>query len=221
MNCIICKKNKFITPPWLKTKSTRKMCVFCRSLSRHRAFINLYEQQLHKTINFKNQNCLVISEKKNNRISYYLTKITNTIQTADIENGYDLKINLENMPSIKTNSYDCIFIFHVLSVLKNDIFAIQELYRILKPNGYLFINDGLQPTPISYNKTPTISYGVNNVVQRLHSEKSFKDFLSKYFDTSVKYALDPVTLKKETYFILKKTAKEVVIITDKTKGSSL
>jgi SAM-dependent methyltransferase len=213
INCIICKRNKFIKPPWIKHKSKKKMCIFCRSLSRHRAFIYLYEQYLHKKINFNNKNCLVFSEKINNRISYYLKKITNTIKTADIENGYDLKINLENMKSIKNDTYDCIFIFHVLSAIKNDVFAIQELYRILKPNGYIFINDGLAITPISY--------GVNNVVQRLHSEESLKNFLLKYFNTSVLYSFDPLSLKKETYFILQKTTKEVVIITDKTKGSSL
>ena len=123
------------------------------------------------------------------------------------------------MKSIKNDTYDCIFIFHVLSTIKNDVFAIQELYRILKPNGYIFINDGLAITPISFKKG--ISYGVNNVVQRLHSEESLKNFLLKYFNTSVLYSFDPLSLKKETYFILQKTTKEVVIITDKTKGSSL
>jgi len=201
MICNICKNKKFIIPPWLNHKSSRRMCVYCRSLSRHRAFIKLYEKKINNIHNFSNKKCIVFSEKNNHRISYYLkNRIKTSVITADIEPGYNIRVNLEKMSNINDNSYDYVFLFHVLSVIKNEIEAIKEIHRILKPGGCLFINDGLSK---KYKKI-NYSYSKNNVTKRLHDIESLPNILSPYFETEVNYETDPITQKKETYFISKK-----------------
>lgn len=47
--------------------------------------------------------------------------------------------------SIKNNTYDLIIIWHVLEHIPNDIEAISEMYRILKPNGKLLVSVPIYP----------------------------------------------------------------------------
>jgi SAM-dependent methyltransferase len=59
--------------------------------------------------------------------------------TTDLESPLaDIKADICNLP-FKDNSYDVILCNHVLEHIPDDKKAMQELYRILKPNGYAIL----------------------------------------------------------------------------------
>jgi len=59
--------------------------------------------------------------------------------TTDLESPLaDIKADICNLP-FEDNSYDVILCNHVLEHIPDDKKAMQELYRILKPNGYAIL----------------------------------------------------------------------------------
>ena len=73
--------------------------------------------------------------------------------TSDLESPIaDVKADICNLP-FKNNSFDVVFCNHVLEHIPNDTKAMQELYRILKPNGM----------------------GIFQIPQDLSREKTFED----------------------------------------------
>lgn len=70
--------------------------------------------------------------------------------TSDIESPIaDVKADICNLP-FKDNEFDVVFCNHVLEHIPDDTKAIQELYRVLKPNGM-----GIFQIPQDINRTKT------------------------------------------------------------------
>jgi len=80
--------------------------------------------------------------KKINIIKKMLKKELDNLKNINFLTGDITNLN------IKDNSYDTIFIFNVISHVKNENSFIKEIKRILKPNGAVFIvdnNNGINP----------------------------------------------------------------------------
>jgi SAM-dependent methyltransferase len=57
--------------------------------------------------------------------------------TADfLLDGYDMKLDVQNMHQIADESFDGVICSHVLEHVPNDIVAMSEIYRILKKGGW-------------------------------------------------------------------------------------
>lgn len=56
------------------------------------------------------------------------------------------RVDITNIPS-DSNSYDAIICIHVLEHVEDDLKAIDELYRVLKPGGWALIS-----VPIDFNR---------------------------------------------------------------------
>ena len=70
--------------------------------------------------------------------------------TLDIESPLaDIKADIRNLP-LEDNTYDVIFCNHVLEHISEDIQAMQELYRVMKPGGW-----GIFQVPMKYNAEKT------------------------------------------------------------------
>lgn len=65
--------------------------------------------------------------KKQQNIEYTTTDLLSPLA--------DVKADICNLP-FEDNSYDIIFCNHVLEHIPNDTKAMQELYRVMKPNGW-------------------------------------------------------------------------------------
>lgn len=74
--------------------------------------------------------------------------------TADLYSPIvDVKADILDLP-FKDNSFDVVFCNHVLEHIEEDKKAMQELYRVLKPNGF----------------------GIFQVPQDVNLEKTYEDF---------------------------------------------
>lgn len=56
--------------------------------------------------------------------------------TADLESPWaDVKMDINDMP-FEANSYDVVFCNHVLEHIPDDVHAMREIYRVMKPGGW-------------------------------------------------------------------------------------
>ena len=85
-----------------------------------------------------------------NRFEKILSKKSGTYITADIESPLaKVKMNIENI-QFGDNYFDVVFCNHVLEHVDDDIKAMRELYRVLKPGGW-----GILLSPVDYSLTHT------------------------------------------------------------------
>jgi SAM-dependent methyltransferase len=86
--------------------------------------------------------------------------------TADLESPLaKIKTDVQAMP-FKDNTFDVIFCNHILEHVDDDIKALCELYRVLKPGGW-----GIVQSPINYNRATT--YEDANIVTPDERTKHF------------------------------------------------
>lgn len=93
-------------------------------------------------------------------------KLRNLPSTTYITTDYAGEFNADKKFDItqideKDNTYDLIICYHVLEHIIDDISAMNELYRVLKPNGQCYIQ-----TPFKTGKTYE-DYSINTPEERL------------------------------------------------------
>ncbi len=128
--CTVCefKMSKFIT-----LKKGDKLCPSCGSLSRTRRLWVFLKPKL------KNAKILHFSPSKS--IKSRLESVTNiNYSTTDYAGEFEAmkRLNIEAIDE-PDNQYDIIICYHVLEHIENDLKAMQELYRITKPDGICII----------------------------------------------------------------------------------
>ncbi len=108
---------------------------------------------------------------------------SSTYLTLDKYNTHaHYQLDVENMSTIKNDSFDVIICSHVLEHIPNPFNAIQEIYRILKKHGQAII---LVPILLSIDKTiENPSYNTDELRWKYYAQNdhlrlfSKKDFLS-------------------------------------------
>ena len=91
-----------------------------------------------------------------------LKKLNDNILCLDQINENEVPLclgNITNLP-IKNNSIDFIYCLSVLQYIEDDVKAINEFYRILKPNGKLFITVPTRWSPFFFIREMEIYFGV-------------------------------------------------------------
>lgn len=129
--CTICDKKlrAFIT-----LENEDLMCPFCGSLSRTRRLWNLLNSNKsikNNILHFSPPRSVYRQLKKKQAINYYSTDFTDAF-LADYK--FDITdINQSN------EKFDLIICYHILEHILEDKKAMTELYRVLKPNGVIYI----------------------------------------------------------------------------------
>ncbi|WP_282040629.1 class I SAM-dependent methyltransferase [Winogradskyella flava] len=201
--CNICsfKLSKFVI---LKTKDT--LCPNCGSRSRTRRLYNtLCETEVLKgnVLHFSPPKILYKKFKRLN-INYF---------SSDFENEFtaDYQYDITSLP-IEDNYFDLIICYHILEHIENDIKAMSQLYRVLKPYGVCYIQ-----TPYKDGTT----YEDSSIISLAERERAFgqKDHVRIYSAPDLAKRLETVGFKIEqkhfeadSYFGFKK---ETVIIAKK------
>ncbi len=124
-----------------------KSCGNCGAAVRHRTVwlflqrkTNLFDDNL-KLLHFAPEFCFVTRFKKKENIEYV---------SADLNAPRAMKkIDISNIP-FSDNHFDVSISIDVLDDVDDDLKAIEELYRITKPNGW-----GIHLSPINYNLEAT------------------------------------------------------------------
>ena len=135
--CPICKNFSSFGDFWSRKNV---LCPNCKSLERHRMVYLLLKNQYEDLLNSKIKLLhfapellfyKFFSEKKN--IDYYPVDFSPEIyekKGISIRN----KVDMEHIP-YENEKFDFIYNSHVLEHIPNDIKAMSELYRVLKPDG--------------------------------------------------------------------------------------
>lgn len=182
--CNICKTklNRFIT---LSSKDL--LCPACGSRSRTRRLYNLLLENnvLHgNVLHFSPSRSLYRTFKNLQSITYFST---------DFENEFvaDYRIDIRKIDF--TDSYfNTIICYHVLEHIEEDMTAMQELFRVLKPNGTCYLQTPFKDGDIYEDATKITkqqrleAFGQEDHV-RIYSAKGLKKCLEQVgFKVSVK-----------------------------------
>jgi len=139
VECPVCNKRfrKFL--PYGYTKQTSRknaLCPNCLALERHRLLwlflkekTNFFSEQL-KVMHIAPEQCFYKRFKNFKNLDY---------TTGDLESPIaDIHFDIQDIP-FADNSFDVVICNHVLEHVDNDIKAMKELYRILRPGGYAIL----------------------------------------------------------------------------------
>lgn len=172
VTCPICEGHfrKFL-PYGIKGRSS-VLCPKCLSLERHR-LLWLYLQNKtdfftapHKMLHIAPEQAFFERFKHLKNLEY---------TTADLESPLaDIKLDVMKMP-LADESYDVVMCNHVMEHVENDITAMKEIYRILKPGGFAILQ---VPLDTDLRKT----YEDPSITSPTEREKYFlqKDHLRLY-----------------------------------------
>ncbi|HCR48473.1 MAG TPA: methyltransferase domain-containing protein [Rhodothermales bacterium] len=136
-HCPVCdgRFRKFL--PGGANKRANAQCPACGSLERHRAFwlflqnFPLPEQPL-RVLHFAPEACFEEAFRRWKNWTY----VTTDLYVQEV----DLKLDIEKL-DVDNASYDLVMCHHVLPEVRNDVRALEELYRILTPGGYLLMQN--------------------------------------------------------------------------------
>lgn len=141
--CNICD---FKMSHFVKLKNGNKLCPKCGSIDRTRKLWDLLKNKIQgKTVlHFSPSSCLKNKIESLNDIKY---------ETSDYAGEFEAmkKINIESINE-PNNKYDLVICYHILEHIKNDVTAMKELNRILKPKGKCIIQTPFKEGEIYENE---------------------------------------------------------------------
>ncbi|SRX74800.1 Ubiquinone biosynthesis O-methyltransferase [Aequorivita antarctica] len=184
------------------------LCPFCGSRSRTRrlySFINENDLIHGKALHFSPSRSVYRLLKKNPNITYFST---------DFEDEFlaDYRYDITQIP-LENNFFDLIICYHILEHIEDDKKAMEELYRVLRPNGTCIIQTPFKEGDIYEGfskKTPEERleafgqedhvriYSLQTLQNRL-KENGFQNVEIKTFPTNKRYGF-----MEETVLIAKK-----------------
>lgn len=178
--CNVCKKQ---LKAFIKLSNEDLLCPYCGSLSRNRRLWKLLndDNMLKGTIlHFSPSRNLYRTFKAKPEVNYF---------SSDFENEFlaDYRFDITNIEH-NDETFDTIICYHILEHITDDQKAMSELYRVLKPNGKIYIQTPFKTGAIYENDTITTAedrlkhfgqedhvrvYSVEGLIKRL-KKTSFK-----------------------------------------------
>lgn len=144
--CTVCTKK---LRSFIQLDNKDLLCPFCGSLARNRRLWDLLSRHPLEgnILHFSPSRNIYRKLKKHSNIFYI---------TSDYEHEFiaDFQFDITNIDQ-KDASFDTIICFHVLEHISEDIKAMQELYRVTKPNGTVFIQTPFKDGEIYENEAIT------------------------------------------------------------------
>lgn len=198
--CIVCNNSskKLVPIP-----DGDLLCTFCGSRSRTRrlhTFLTENKYLKGSVLHFSPSRSLYRQYKKNPELQYFST---------DFEDEFiaEYQYDITNIP-MADNSFDLIICYHILEHIKNDAKAMQELKRVLKPEGVCVIQTPFKEGEIYEDNTLTTPeqrleafgqedhvriYSINGLTERL-SKNGFQNIQTHNFDSNVYLGFLPETI---------------------------
>ena len=174
VECPICSKHyrKFLPYGRIKPRENA-LCPNCLSLERHR-LMWLYLKE--KTPFFKKNLDVLHIAPEVCFIKRFEKIHGDRYITADIESPLaKVKMDIHDIP-FNHNAFDVVLCNHVLEHVRDDIKAMQEIRRVLKPGGFAILQ-----VPF-FNPVPDITFEDDTIVDKREREKIFgqDDHVRKY-----------------------------------------
>ncbi len=131
-SCPICLKK---LSRFVKSKNDDSICPNCGSLKRNRRLWLLLDSEFlqpeMKILDFSPSRCLYRKLKKRTEFDYVSTDLSRDF-IAD--NQWDI-----TRIAAPDSTFDLLICYHVLEHVKEDVLAMNELFRILKPKGKILV----------------------------------------------------------------------------------
>jgi SAM-dependent methyltransferase len=174
VTCPVCGKSfrKFL-PYGRINPRPNALCPSCMSLERHRLIwlylkerSNFFDQKL-QVLHIAPEACFINRFEKIHGDGYI---------TADIESPLaKVKMDIHQIP-FKDNTFDVVLCNHVLEHVDDDIKAMSEIARVLKPHGF-----GILQVPF-FNPIPEVTYQDKTITDAKAREAAFgqDDHVRKY-----------------------------------------
>ena len=145
--CPVCKNSFRKMLPFGNKAGNNRLCPVCLSLERHR-LLWIY---LKDETDFFSGNYKVLHVAPEQPFRNRFSKFKNLdYTTADLVSPIaDMHFDVMDIP-LDNNSFDFVICNHVLEHVENDITAMKEILRILKPDGKAFLQ-----VPINYGYSET------------------------------------------------------------------
>lgn len=174
VTCPVCNKSfrKFLPYGRIHPRENA-LCPNCLSLERHR-LIWLYLKE--KTVFFSGRQRVLHIAPEACFIPRFEKLHGDNYVTADIESPLaKVKMDIHNIP-FEQNSFDVVLCNHVLEHVKDDIRAINEIHRVLKPGGFAILQ-----VPF-FSPVPDTTFEDASVTDKREREKMFgqDDHVRKY-----------------------------------------
>jgi len=164
--CPVChtKLRKFL--PYGNKGGANRLCPSCLSLERHR-FLWLWLKQRSNLFSAPLKVLHVAPEQTFIRRFRALKNLDYT--TADLFSPLaDVKMDIQAMP-VKDNTFDVVICNHVLEHVDDDITAMREIFRVLKPAGW-----AIMQVPIDWSRDFT--YEDASIITAKEREKHFGQY---------------------------------------------
>jgi SAM-dependent methyltransferase len=146
------------------------ICPKCTALERHRLQY-LVLMDVLKGLNVRKMKMLHFAPER--FLKRIFSQRFQQYETADLfMRGVDHKVDIQSLP-FKDGAYDFVFASHVLEHISDDKKAIQEIRRILMPNGIAIL-----PVPVVC--TTTIEYPQANPREAGHVRAPGFDYFERY-----------------------------------------
>ncbi len=172
MKCPVCGKTARRFMPYGIVKRPNTLCPHCFSLERHRLMWLYLERETDffatkpKLLHVAPERCFMRQFEKHLG-EYYIT--------ADLDSPLaKVKMDIQNIP-FPENEFGVIFCNHVLEHVDDDIQAMREMYRVMKPGGW-----GIMLVPVNTHREKT--YEDPSLTTREERERAFGqwDHLREY-----------------------------------------
>jgi len=174
VQCPVCSSQFRIFLPYGRINPrSNALCPTCLSLERHRLIwlylsekTNFFKSKLH-VLHIAPEACFINRFEKIHGDQYI---------TADIESPLaKVKMDIHQIP-FEANTFDVVLCNHVLEHVQDDIQAMREIYRVLKPGGF-----SIQQVPF-FNPVAETTFEDNSITDPREREKIFgqDDHVRKY-----------------------------------------
>ncbi len=202
VSCNICSKSyrKFL--PYGRKARSNALCPNCLSLERHRMM--WYFLQAETDFFDGNQKILHVAPELCFIKRFEALHGENYI-TADIESPLaKVKLDVLQMPYAEAE-FDVVFCNHVMEHVADDLQAMHEIFRVLKPGGW-----GIIQIPLFY-PLPDTTFEDSKIVSPAEREKAFGqgDHVRLYGKDYVK-RLQSTGLEAKEIWLNKEITKEVI-----------
>ncbi len=174
VQCPVCRSGfrKFLPYGRINPRENA-LCPNCLSLERHRLIWVYLDQQ---TDFFKTQKNILHIAPEACFINRFEKLHGEHYITADIESPLaKVKMDIHQIP-FEANRFDVVLCNHVLEHVQDDIQAMREIYRVLKPGGFAILQ-----VPF-FNPVPEVTFEDHSITDKREREKIFgqDDHVRKY-----------------------------------------
>lgn len=166
VECPVCSSTFSKMLPYGRIVSRENaLCPECLSLERHRLMwlflkekTNFFTDKI-KLLHIAPEHCFIDRFEELTNLEYI---------TADIESPLaKVKMDIHHIP-FEENTFDVVFCNHVLEHVDNDIQAMKEMLRVLKPGGWAILQSPIDPTRATTFEDPSIIDPAER--ERLHGQ---------------------------------------------------